>query len=417
MQSPPQAAPIRVAVVQDGARLHYAVPLALQRAGCLRLMFSEWFIKRGGISSKFLRVFNLFDSRKMRALLERRCDEILPSVVRTNAVLAYRQKRELRRQKTKEAAYQWSSAATGKWIRHVGVADANVLMGFIRNIDPLLCQWARQRGVLTVGDQIIAPSRIEAKEASIQAQRFPDFEPPGDKPDYDLVTEVEEATWRELDRITCASEYVRQGLREQGIAEDRIHVAPYPVDAGKYFVPDRKGRRGPLLVGFVGAVSLRKGAPYFFEVAKRLAGPNLKFVMVGPVQFRDEVIRSRGDRVEVVGRMPRSQVADWLGRFDIFLFPSTCEGSAGAAMEAMACGLPIVASPNSGTIVREGVDGFNRNYDDIDALAECVQRLAGDENLRLEMGREARRQAELTNIDRYGEQLRQIIQSVQPARI
>jgi glycosyltransferase involved in cell wall biosynthesis len=195
------------------------------------------------------------------------------------------------------------------------------------------------------------------------------------------------------------------------VAADRIHVIPYPLDIREYSVPVRPSGRGPILVGFVGAVGLRKGSSYFFEVARRLGGANIKFIMVGPVLLRENITQSVSDKVELVGRVPRSQVRQWLQKFDIFLFPSTCEGSAGAAMEAMASGLPIVASPNSGTAARDGIDGFIRPYHDVDALADCVQRLAGDESLRREMGQSARRQAESLNLDNYARRLLAAIES------
>jgi glycosyltransferase involved in cell wall biosynthesis len=80
-------------------------------------------------------------------------------------------------------------------------------------------------------------------------------------------------------------------------------------------------------------------------------------------------------------------------------------------MEAMAYGLPIVASPNSGTVIREGIDGLIRPYDDIDGLCACVEKLAADKSLRLEMGRQARLHAESITIGRYGRELIKVIEA------
>jgi len=78
--------------------------------------------------------------------------------------------------------------------------------------------------------------------------------------------------------------------------------------------------------------------------------------MVGPVHLRADVVARYRDVVQVVGPVPRAEVAGWLNRFDMLLFPTTCEGSAGSLMEAMAGGLPVVTSPNSGTVARDGVE-------------------------------------------------------------
>ncbi|HTW94973.1 MAG TPA: glycosyltransferase family 4 protein [Tepidisphaeraceae bacterium] len=401
---------LRVAVVQDGARLHYAVPAALERSGSLSLMFSEWFIKEGSLG-KMLR----WGGRKATAgrgagLWERRCNEIPASRVRTNPLLALKQRGARKRFASDEAFYAWASSMVGKWVRRRGLGDANALFGFIRNIDPDLCLWARESGRVVVGDQIIAPAVIEADEARRQLQRWPQWEKTAVTHDWQVVEDVERRTWTSLDRISCASNYVRDGLIGLGVDAAKISVCPYPIDAARYAQKTAESG-GVITVGFVGAVGLRKGAPYFCHVARRLASDRIKFVMVGPLQIDAKAAGDYADCVQFVGRVSRSEVGQWLGKFDLYLFPSTCEGSAGSAMEAMACGLPVIASPNSGTIMRHGVDGFLHAYDDIDALAASVDRLAGDEALRREMGRQARAAAEQMTLDHYGRRLVKIFHS------
>ena len=103
--------------------------------------------------------------------------------------------------------------------------------------------------------------------------------------------------------------------------------------------------------------------------------------------------------------IPRSRVRALLMEFDLLLFPSTCERSAGAVTEAMAAGLPIVTSPNSGTLVEDEVNGFVRKYDDVEGMAQAVDRLAAYSTLRREMGEAVRRAAESCSLGSYGQQL------------
>jgi glycosyltransferase involved in cell wall biosynthesis len=405
---------LRVAVVQDGARLHYAVPLALNRLGALRVMLTEVFLKRGPRSDLFTAIAGKSSSKRVNAMLQRRCDEIAPHLIRTNPLLAARQFWNRNRRGSEEGFYEWSSRAAGRWILRQGIADANVLFGFIRNIDPDVCRQARQRGVLVIGDQMIAPAVIEAAEAQIQKQRWPDWINPQREPDYQIVQQAEKLTWRHLNLITCGSSYVRDGLIAQGLDENRIHVIPYPIDARRYASlsdfdsrpPDR-----PLTVGFVGGIGLRKGAPYFVEVARRFKPSTVRFVMVGPVAAPKPIAAKISESVELVGRIPRGQISDWMLKFDLFLFPSTCEGAAGSVTEAMATGLPIITSPNSGTPVRDGVEGFICNYSDIDAMTARIEQLAVDVPLRREMGRQSRATALRMNLDDYGRRLTQLMRS------
>jgi glycosyltransferase involved in cell wall biosynthesis len=411
-----QIPPLRVAVIQDGARLHYAVPLALQRAGVLRVMFSEGFLPRG-ITSKLIRsVAGRLSSSRVRAILQRRADEIPPGLVRTNPLLAARQELIRRRYKSDESFYEWSSRAVGKWVLRKGIEDSNTLFGFVRNIDPRICREYRNRGIITVGDQMIAPAAVEAAEAAIQKNRWPDWQQPGREADYKLVQQVEQATWAELDRITCGSEYVRGGLIAQGVAASKIDVLPYPIDAARYPTSlnqpaghtDRQ-----LTIGFVGTIGLRKGTPYFLEVAKRLKGPRFRFVMVGPVQLPDPIKNLMAESIELIGRVPRAQIVDWMLKFDAFLFPSTCEGNAGSVTEAMATGLPIITSPNSGTPVQDNIHGFIRNYTDIDGMIACLETLAANPHQRHDMATASRALAHGLSLENYG---RQLVQTMTNAR-
>jgi glycosyltransferase involved in cell wall biosynthesis len=405
---------LRVAVIQDGARLHYAVPLALQKAGVLRVMFSEAFFPRGMTSNLIRRFAGQLASSQVRAMLQRRADEIPPEFVRTNFFLTARQRLSRRRYNSDESFYQWSSRAAGDWVLRQGIKDSNALFGFVRNIDPRICREFRNRGVLTIGDQMIAPAAVEAAEAAIQNERWPDWKQTGREADYKLVQQVEQATWEELDRITCGSEYVRAGLVAQGIAASKINVIPYPIDAAKYptsLDQPPSPSNHPLTIGFVGTVGLRKGAPYFLEVAKRLKGPRFRFVMVGPIQLPDPIKKMMSESIELVGRVPRAQTVDWMLKFDVFLFPSTCEGNAGSVTEAMATGLPIITSPNSGTPVQDNLHGFLRNYTDIDGMIACLETLAANPNQRRDMANASRSLAQTLTLENYGKQLVQAMTS------
>ena len=75
---------------------------------------------------------------------------------------------------------------------------------------------------------------------------------------------------------------------------------------------------------------------------------------------------------------------------DVFVFPSLFEGSAVVTYEALACGLPSVVTPNAGSVVRDGVEGFVVPPRDVEALAGRMERLGLDPDLRAEMAARAR---------------------------
>lgn len=404
----------RVAFVHAAARFHYALAIAVQRAGMLDAMYTEWFCTPGSAQEHISRLVRLFNRDLGQRMFDRRNAHIDAEKVVRRSTVPILMTQRLARQ-TLEGRYEKLTDVMKKSARMTlrkGFGDANILMGFLRDNHPSLFQGAREMGMITVGDQIIAPAAIEHEELTGQFRRWPQWQR-AEWFDYlPRVAEKERECWAALDHLTCGSEYVKQGLVREGVAAERISVLPYPLEAQNFpFVDRRPGKSGnrsasdPVTVGFVGHVHLRKGAPYFVEVAKRLKGRGIRFVMVGPVYIEQAMVDAHKDVVDIVGPVPRSEVREWLRKFDILLFPSTCEGCASAVMEAMSTGLPVVASPNSGTVVRQGTDGFITAYDQVDAMAEAVERLASNPGLRQEMGRSASCRAGRFSVDWYSREI------------
>ncbi len=395
----------RVAVIQDGARLHYAAARSLALAGMLERMFTEWYMTPKSMAARLVNVGKrLTPFAGLRRLAERRCDDIPSWRVAQHPLLGLYLRLSRRWFKSPERYYQWCSEHVFRWIRSEGWGKANAVFGYVRNVHPALCEDARRNGLLVVVDQMIAPASIERDQYRLEQTRWPGWEE-WNCPDLDLVVDLERKTWDAAQQITCASEYVKSGLIECGVRPERVSVIHYPIEVDGFSTDRRNIKTGPVTVGFIGHVGLRKGAPYFQAVARRLKGRALRFVMVGPSSLSKSAREDLGRDVELSGPAPRSRIPELLSQFDMFLFPSTCEGSAGAVTEAMAAGLPIVTSPNSGTLVEDGVHGFIRAYDDVEGVARAVDRLAGDAELRRAMGQASRRAAERCNVRAYGEEL------------
>ncbi len=398
----------KVAVIQDGARMHYAVPIAFQRANMLERVFTDWYTRLNSLEGFVTAALRLVNPGRARRMHERFAAELDATKVYSKPSLVFSQFMGRRHFKSDIEYFAWMSDLVAQWVLDRGFGASNVLFGFVRNIFPGLCSTARHQGLKIVTDQIIAPYSIEHDEAMKQRERFPAWGPVESSRSDRMLVDFERGTWESSDLITCASDYVREGLINCGVEASRVVVVPYPFDLARFSPTDRRGRTGPITVGFVGQVGLRKGCPYFFEVARKVDPAVAKFVMVGTVALDREIAEQYRGQVELVGPTPRSNIAGWMEKFDVLLFPSTCEGSAGAVTEAMMSGLPIVTSPNSGTLVRHGIDGFVCPYDDTDRMADDITRLANDPEQRHQMGTSARARAEAFDIDYYGKTLREL---------
>lgn len=158
-----------------------------------------------------------------------------------------------------------------------------------------------------------------------------------------------------------------------------------------------------LLVGALGNIRKPKAYDVFLETANRLAGrlERCHFVIAGEGYgpLMDELLALRKrlgleHNVHFVGLQP--DIAGYLGELDIFLLSSSTEGFSIACVEAMACGLPVVATRSGGpeTIVIDGETGVLCPVGDPEALAVAIAQLAVAPLRRRQMGEAGRRRAE-----------------------
>src|SRR5690606_19287592 len=143
-------------------------------------------------------------------------------------------------------------------------------------------QSARQRGLWTAVEQIVAPRLVLDRLLAEEHARFPGWEPDlGEDPLASAYAEREMAEWQIADVVVCPSEFVREGVAEVGGPIEKCVVVPYGIDERFQLPLRRTHAERKLRVLTVGAVGLRKGAPYVLEAARRLR-PSVEFRMVGP---------------------------------------------------------------------------------------------------------------------------------------
>jgi len=98
-------------------------------------------------------------------------------------------------------------------------------------------------------------------------------------------------------------------------------------------------------------------------------------------------------------------VVEELPKNDVFVFPSRREGSSKAVYEALACGLPVITTPSSGSVVRHGVEGLIVPTDSEAELATAIRTLYTDRSLREKMSAAARARAEEFPWSRYAREV------------
>src|SRR5262249_12845552 len=109
--------------------------------------------------------------------------------------------------------------------------------------------------------------------------------------------------------------------------------------------------------------------------------------------------------VQFTGPIPRLEIIGQYAWADVFLLPSICEGSATVTYEALAAGLPVITTANTGSRVRAGTDGLGVPMRDVDAIVTSLQLLNDDRGRLSEMSGNAKLRAQDFNLAGYGRRL------------
>jgi len=152
---------------------------------------------------------------------------------------------------------------------------------------------------------------------------------------------------------------------------------------------------------YVGALRKVKGADLLVEIARITFGidRSVRFLVVGPGDPKEFGLEGLPN-VICAGRMPPYETLAIYPHCDIFILPSRLEGRPNALLEAMASGLPVVATKLPGVLeIVTDESGILVDVEDTLALAEGICRLAKDHSMRKAMGRKARERIAELSID------------------
>ena len=204
--------------------------------------------------------------------------------------------------------------------------------------------------------------------------------------------------------VHCVSQDMVDEAARLGLDPAKATVIRPAVDPG-FFEPPEKAPStdGPLRLVGAGSLIWRKGFEYALRALAELKrrGRSVHLTLVGEGQDRQRLLFAIDDlglqnEVVLAGRRKPAELRDLLQAADVFLLPSVSEGISNAALEAMACGLPVVASDCGGMkeAIEDGRNGFLVRPRDPVAIADAVERLAVDTDLREALGRAARQRVE-----------------------
>jgi glycosyltransferase involved in cell wall biosynthesis len=214
---------------------------------------------------------------------------------------------------------------------------------------------------------------------------------------YPFVRLFEKVSLARSKHIIAVSNYVRDQLITEYGYKEKITVIPNGIDIN-VFKPSKKKNNRKEKVLFTGQIIARKGVQFIIKAMPQVLKEHPDTVLVlagtgnsGPYRrmLQDMKIPQRNFEFCSVDYQDMPQLYN---QADIFVFPSLVESFPMSVLEAMACGLPAVASDvgDMPSLIKEGITGFMINKGDYNALANRINLLLDDVTLRTEMSQNAR---------------------------
>ncbi len=243
---------------------------------------------------------------------------------------------------------------------------------------------ARKLGVTSI---VVRASSHMLTQIEILREEFDKYSVGGEVEIQEMIDRCV-AEYDTADYVQVPSEFVRKSFLDRGFPEEKLIYLPFGVDLDRYSQTSHEDPVFRLL--FIGRIGLRKGVHYLLEAWKKLQLPKSELVLAGNIEPRFGEILEKYESVEGI-ILPGfvKNPAKLYASSSAFIFPSLEEGSALVTYEAMASGLPVITTFNSGSIVRDGEDGFIVPIRNVDAICAGIEKLHNDRGLARKMGASA----------------------------
>ena len=261
---------------------------------------------------------------------------------------------------------------------------------FINDRQALVC-WSRSslkqmqnnrlHGGLNVIERVGSDTRFQHAVLSAEYDRLGLKSP--QKP-TSFVLEREAQEYALADVVLCPSNHVVQSF--QGMLGVTLELNRYGVSEQRFNVSTEHTKRSKTFeILYVGTIGVRKGCAYLLEAAQHFrTHPDVRFKLIGPLEPSFEPVFAKYRQyVEWLGPIANSELPEHYRTASVFLFPSLDEGMAYVQIEAMACGLPLIATFSAGAdvLIQDGVNGFLVNSHNADVLIERITKLLDEPEL------------------------------------
>jgi len=389
-----------IAVAYSGVHQAYQLALAAEELGQLDNFFCSVFAAAGKWGGAIARLLG------SDLLLNRRVDGLSPQRVRENPwpLLAHR----LRSRLWPAKANDWVEAngRFDRWVaRQLRRSESAVFVGVETCAAESFAVACERRMIRILDCPQVHPGFLH----KVLAAATDDLGLPWrGSPDSEEMLLRKQREFELADCLLTLSEVHTRSFTSNGVSPERIVEIPLWADPAIWYPPQNSVRRSAdsLQVMFVGGICLRKGIPYLLEASRR-CGDLIKLKLVGyPADEMAKTLGSFQSYYTIVPPVTKPELRRLYWDADVLVLPSLVDSFGFVAMEAMACGLPVIVSENCGVPVPDPT--WRVPVMDSVAIAERLEHYAADQEALERDGQVAYQFARQFTPGRYREQIRRL---------
>lgn len=276
---------------------------------------------------------------------------------------------------------------------------------------------AREKGLHCIYELPIAYWETSTRLLKEEAQRYPQWDSTllGNR-DSEAKNERKIKELMLADTIFYPSLFVKNSIPAELLGSKNCVLTPYGAPFVNVSEVHKKHlvKNNKLKVLFVGTLTQRKGLADIFEAFKILKRTDIELTLLGhpikPLSF----YKSQGVPFTYKPPRHRKEVFKVMKDCDVFLFPSIVEGRANVQLEALACGLPLIVTPNAGgeDLVIEGKTGFLVPIRSPQSIAEKLNWMADHKDLLPGMSEAAKEKANAVSWRVYRQRITKAVSSL-----
>jgi glycosyltransferase involved in cell wall biosynthesis len=353
------------------------VAQSLEDAGLLRRLVTTLAVDQAGNGDWLTRLVRRFGGRFQSALASRQVPAWLGGRVETYPA---RETLRVAAQRlglgpiTCDRIWEWAETGFDRRVARAWAGQATCLYG-CEHASVETFRRHKARGGLTVLWQVIAHHGSANRLFQEALEQAPDSMTPYARHalrSADRINARKDEQYDQADLIVANSDFVRQTFLDAGVGAEKVVAVPTgcpPVAADQ----EPAIRSGPPVFLSAGSQSVRKGSHLLLEAWRRLQGHgSAKLWLIGKMELPQRLLDNLPSSVEVRPPVARAQMHKLFQQADVLVLPTLCEGRAHIILEAVAHGLPVITTANSGCtdLVQDGVNGWVVPVGDSEALAQ-----------------------------------------------